>query len=200
MPRGDGRYVLGATVEERGFDVSPTAGAVYELLREARELVPGVTRAGDRGAVASACARGRPDNLPAIGRGALEGLRWATGHYRNGILLAPLTAELLVGALLRRSAAAAEMLGWCDPARFARRAEARRAPGRGAAVIVLNGEPRELRAPRDAGGRARRAGRRARRARRRRRGRRRGGAARALAGVRAGDGARVEVLTAMQGG
>ena len=42
VPRGDGRYVLGATMEERGFDTTPTAGAVYELLRDAAELVPGV--------------------------------------------------------------------------------------------------------------------------------------------------------------
>ena len=59
---------------------------------------------------------GTPDNLPAIGRAALEGLWWATGHYRNGILLTPLTADLLTGALAGEES---EMLGWCDPARFA---------------------------------------------------------------------------------
>jgi glycine oxidase len=98
VPRGDGRYVLGATVEERGFEDSPTAGGVYELLREARELLPGVLElqieelsVGFRPAT--------PDNVPAIGPGALEGLVWATGHHRNGILLAPLTAELLAGVL-----------------------------------------------------------------------------------------------------
>lgn len=98
VPRGDGRYVLGATVEERGFEERPTAGGVYELLRRARELVPGVLElqieelsVGFRPAT--------PDNAPLIGRGALEGLVWATGHYRNGILLAPLTAELIAGVL-----------------------------------------------------------------------------------------------------
>ncbi len=54
VPRADGRYVLGATVEEQGFDLSPTAGGVYELLRDASELVPGVERAADRGAVGGA--------------------------------------------------------------------------------------------------------------------------------------------------
>ena len=99
VPRGDGRYVLGATVEERGFEPQPTVGGVYELLREARELVPGILElqieelsVGFRPAT--------PDNVPVIGPGAVEGLVWATGHHRNGILLAPLTAELVTEALV----------------------------------------------------------------------------------------------------
>jgi glycine oxidase len=115
VPRGDGRYVLGGTVEERGFDLNPTAGAAYELLREARELVPGVTEL-EIEELSVGLRPGTPDNLPAIGPAALEGLWWATGHYRNGILLTPLTAELLTGAL---AGEASELLGWCDPARFA---------------------------------------------------------------------------------
>jgi glycine oxidase len=98
VPRGDGRYVLGATVEERGFDTQPTVGGVHELVRHARELVPGVLElqieelsVGFRPAT--------PDNVPAIGPGAVEGLVWATGHHRNGILLTPLTAELVADAL-----------------------------------------------------------------------------------------------------
>jgi glycine oxidase len=98
VPRGDGRYVLGATMEERGFDCSVTAGGLYELLRDAGELVPGVheliveeTSAGLRPAT--------PDNAPALGPGELEGLVWATGHHRNGILLAPVTAEIVADAL-----------------------------------------------------------------------------------------------------
>ena len=93
VPRGDGRYVLGATMEERGFDTTVTAGGVYELLRDAGELVPGVhelvieeTAAGLRPAT--------PDNAPVLGPAAeLAGLHWATGHHRNGILLAPVTAD-----------------------------------------------------------------------------------------------------------
>jgi glycine oxidase len=99
VPRGDGRYVLGATTEERGFDTTVTAGGLYELLRDAGELVPGVhelvveeTAAGLRPAT--------PDNAPLLGADAdVEGLVWATGHYRNGVLLAPLTGEIVAGAL-----------------------------------------------------------------------------------------------------
>jgi glycine oxidase len=100
VPRGDGRYVLGATMEERGFDMSVTAGAVYELLRDAGELLPGLGElvvdelsAGLRPAT--------PDNAPAVGPAAgVEGLHWAVGHYRHGILLAPITAELVVAGLV----------------------------------------------------------------------------------------------------
>jgi len=95
VPRGDGGYVLGATVEERGFDEAVTAGGLYDLLRDAVEVVPGITeleleeaRAGLR--------PGTPDNAPAIGPAELDGLHWATGHYRHGVLLAPLTADLVV--------------------------------------------------------------------------------------------------------
>ncbi|HEY1687427.1 MAG TPA: glycine oxidase ThiO [Solirubrobacteraceae bacterium] len=98
VPRGDGRYVLGATVEERGFDSSPTAGGVYELLRQARELVPGILEL-EIEELSVGFRPGTPDNLPVIGRGELAGLLWATGHYRNGILLAPLTGQLVAQAL-----------------------------------------------------------------------------------------------------
>jgi glycine oxidase len=98
VPRGDGRYVLGATTEERGFEPQPTARGVYELLRHARELVPGVLELQiDELSVGFRPAT--PDNAPAIGAGALDGLVWATGHHRNGVLLAPLTAELIAGVL-----------------------------------------------------------------------------------------------------
>ena len=98
VPRGDGRYVLGATMEERGFDTTVTAGAVFELLRDASELVPSVTElvidelsAGLRPAT--------PDNAPAIGSGAISGLHWATGHFRHGILLTPITAQIVAAGL-----------------------------------------------------------------------------------------------------
>ncbi|MDP9400513.1 MAG: glycine oxidase ThiO [Actinomycetota bacterium] len=100
VPRGDGRYVLGATVEERGFDTSVTAGGLYELLRDAGELVPGVHELVVE-EVGAGLRPGSPDNTPLLGPSAhVEGLVWATGHYRNGILLAPVTAELVAGALL----------------------------------------------------------------------------------------------------
>jgi glycine oxidase len=99
VPRGDGRYVLGATVEERGYDTTVTAGAVFEILRDASEVIPGVSEfvideiiAGLRPAT--------PDNTPALGPSAVPGLHWAVGHYRNGILLAPITAEIVLAGLL----------------------------------------------------------------------------------------------------
>ncbi len=99
VPRGDGRYVLGATVEERGFDTTVTAGALFELLRDAVELVPGV---GELviDELSAGLRPGTPDNAPVIGAGAVPGLFWATGHYRHGILLAPVTAELVAAAVL----------------------------------------------------------------------------------------------------
>jgi glycine oxidase len=116
VPRADGRYVLGATMEERGFDTRPTAGAIHELLRDAHELVPGVSELE----IEELCVGlrpGTPDNAPAIGAGAIEGLSWATGHHRNGILLAPLTADLIVEALSGQRPAN-PLLRACAPGRF----------------------------------------------------------------------------------
>jgi glycine oxidase len=98
LPRGDGRVVIGGTVEERGFDTSVTAGAVYELLREARALVPDVAEL--ELVEASAGLRpGSPDNMPMVGAAMTPGLVIATGHYRNGYLLAPATADAVAGVL-----------------------------------------------------------------------------------------------------
>ncbi len=98
VPRGDGRYVLGATVEERGFSLQPTVGPIYELLRDAHEIVPGISEL-DIEELSVGLRPGTPDNAPAIGPGAVHGLVWAAGHHRNGILLAPLTAQLVAAAL-----------------------------------------------------------------------------------------------------
>ena len=98
VPRGDGRYVLGATMEERGFDTTITAGAIFDLLRDAIELVPGIDEWVIDELVAG-LRPGTPDNAPVLGPGALAGLQWATGHYRHGVLLAPITAELVAAAL-----------------------------------------------------------------------------------------------------
>jgi glycine oxidase len=98
VPRADGRLIVGATVEEQGLDTTVTAGGVHELLREAYRLLPEVAEMELVDAMAG-LRPGTPDNLPLIGRGALDGLLLACGHYRNGVLLAPLTAEA-VAALL----------------------------------------------------------------------------------------------------
>jgi glycine oxidase len=91
VPRRDGTLVVGATVEERGFDLTVRIGAVSDLLDDARQLVPALeeyelidTTAGLR--------PGSPDNAPIVGHTDVTGLVMATGHYRNGILLAPVTA------------------------------------------------------------------------------------------------------------
>jgi glycine oxidase len=92
VPRADGRVVVGASSEEAGFDVEPRAGAVYELLRDASALVPAVGEA-----VLEEVSTGlRPGTLgaaPVVGPTAVPGLVAATGHYRNGVLLAPVTAD-----------------------------------------------------------------------------------------------------------
>jgi glycine oxidase len=116
VPRADGRYVLGGTMEEQGFDCAPTAGAAYELLREGRELVPGITEL-EIEELSVGRRPGTPDNVPAVGPGTREGLVWATGHFRNGILLAPLTAELVLGSL-GEGERDEVLLDICDPARF----------------------------------------------------------------------------------
>ena len=98
MPRPDGRLIVGATVEERGFDIQVTAGGVHELLREAYRALPDVAELEFIQALA-ALRPGTPDNAPLIGPGALNGLVLATGHYRNGILLAPISAEAVAASL-----------------------------------------------------------------------------------------------------
>jgi glycine oxidase len=104
VPRPDGRLVVGATVEEMGFDTAVTAGGVHELLREAYRLLPDVAEMELLGATAG-LRPGTPNNLPLVGPGAIDGLVLATGHFRNGILLAPLAAQAIADLLggLRRS-------------------------------------------------------------------------------------------------
>ena len=116
VPRADGGYVLGATMEERGWDTAPTAGAMLELLRDLSEVVPGVLELEVEG-IGAGLRPATPDNLPALGRGALDGLVWATGHFRNGVLLAPITGQLVAAVL-----AGEELPEWaaaCDARRFA---------------------------------------------------------------------------------
>ena len=95
VPRRDKTVVVGATVEERGSDTTVQAGAVHELLDDARAIVPGI----DELELLEAQVGLRPatvDNTPCIGWTRLPGVAVATGHYRNGILLAPLTAAAVV--------------------------------------------------------------------------------------------------------
>jgi glycine oxidase len=103
-------------VEEQGFDTTVTAGAVYELLRDARRVLPGITEL--ELVEASAGLRpGSPDNAPLVGPTSVPGLLLATGHYRNGILLSPLTADA-VASLAAGEEPPAEMAPF-TPGRFA---------------------------------------------------------------------------------
>jgi glycine oxidase len=116
VPRDDGRYVLGATTEERGFDHATTAWAVHDLLRDGAELVPGLLELELRETLAG-LRPATPDGHPAIGPSpGLAGLWWATGHYRNGVLLAPLTGTLLADRMLGRPTDEA-LQAIVDPAR-----------------------------------------------------------------------------------
>ncbi|MGW7403602.1 glycine oxidase ThiO [Streptomyces sp. NPDC054833] len=99
VPRENGELVVGATSEELGWDTTVTAGGVYELLRDAHELMPGITelplvetQAGLR--------PGSPDNAPMLGPTALDGLLMATGHFRNGVLLTPVTGDVMAQVLV----------------------------------------------------------------------------------------------------
>lgn len=99
IPRSDGRLVIGATVEHVGFDAGPTPHGIAWLIECARAVMPGIaalplieTWAGYR--------PGTPDGWPIIGADpAMRGLVHATGHYRNGILLAPVTAEAVASII-----------------------------------------------------------------------------------------------------
>jgi glycine oxidase len=72
---------------------------VFELLRDAIELLPGIEELVIE-ELSAGLRPGTPDNAPAIGPGALAGLHWATGHHRGGVLLAPVTAELITASIL----------------------------------------------------------------------------------------------------
>lgn len=97
VPREDGELVIGATQEELGDEVV-TAGGVYELLRDAHDLVPGITEL-PLAETAAGLRPSTPDNAPIIGPTGLPGLVVATGHFRNGVLLAPVTADAIAGLL-----------------------------------------------------------------------------------------------------
>ena len=104
-PRLDGEVVIGATVEDQGFDTTVTAGAVHQLLRDAWTILPGVAELELVEAHAG-LRPGSPDNAPIIGAApGVDGLLVATGHYRNGILLTPVTADCVAELIVDRRGA-----------------------------------------------------------------------------------------------
>jgi glycine oxidase len=123
VPRSGGELVVGATMEEQGFDARVTAGGVYDLLREARRALPGVYELE----LAEARAGFRPalrDHMPALDATGVEGLFLATGHFRNGVELAPITARLLADLLI--DGREDELLEPFSPLRFAQTGEGAR--------------------------------------------------------------------------
>ncbi|MEW1903173.1 glycine oxidase ThiO [Streptomyces sp. NPDC086147] len=98
VPRENGELVVGATSEELGWDTTVTAGGVYELLRDAHELVPGLTELPLTETLAG-LRPASPDNAPLLGPTSLPGLHLATGHYRNGVLLTPVTGDVMAEVL-----------------------------------------------------------------------------------------------------
>ncbi|WP_017590388.1 glycine oxidase ThiO [Nocardiopsis ganjiahuensis] len=98
VPRADGEVIVGATQEELGHDTSLTVGGLWQVLRDARELVPGVSELE----VTETCVGlrpGSPDNEPLLGPTRVPGLHLAAGHFRHGVLLAPVTGEVMAEAL-----------------------------------------------------------------------------------------------------
>lgn len=99
VPLGKDELIVGATVEEKGFGSRVTAGGVYELLRDATEVLPGVSELE----LIETLVRyrpGTPDNAPILGRADVNGLILATGHYRNGVLLTPVTADAITALIV----------------------------------------------------------------------------------------------------
>jgi len=101
VPRKDGRVIIGATIEDVGFDKNVEPAAIQRLHQAAANLVPAIGEAKMIEAWAG-LRPGSPDDLPIMGPGRIPGTYMATGHFRNGILLAPITAALMTDLILGR--------------------------------------------------------------------------------------------------
>jgi glycine oxidase len=133
VPRRDGRLVIGATVEERGFDTSLTAGGLFALIEGAWRAVPAIEELP----IAETWVGFRPgsrDDAPMLGPSGLDRLVVATGHHRNGILLTPVTADVVSAYIL--SGRLPEIAGPFSPERFAA------ADNRRPRLAAVGGEPR----------------------------------------------------------
>ena len=118
VPRRDGRLLAGATTEQAGFDKRVTAEGISSILSAAMEISPQIGALPMRSSWAGFRPRAA-DGLPVLGQYAeIGGLFYATGHYRNGILLAPITGELIAGAIVDQ--AVSTELNYFSPNRFER--------------------------------------------------------------------------------
>jgi glycine oxidase len=127
VPRDDGSLLVGSTEERAGFRKEVTAGAVRDLIAAACRLVPALALARFAGAWAG-LRPGSADGLPVLGESALPGLFFAAGHFRNGILLAPVTARLMSAAL---EGSPPPELKFFSPNRFSAGGESRMEEGAG---------------------------------------------------------------------
>ena len=98
VPRPGGELVVGATSTELGYDTRVLAGGVFSLLRDARTVLPIMDELELVEAIAG-LRPATPDNAPILGPSGLDGLLWATGHYRNGVLLTPITAQIIAATV-----------------------------------------------------------------------------------------------------
>ena len=101
VPRSDGRIVIGSTLEDAGYDKRTNVHAIQQLFQAALELVPGLSQAKKHEDWAG-LRPGTPDDLPILGNSATNGYWIASGHYRDGILLAPITAQVMTELILKR--------------------------------------------------------------------------------------------------
>lgn len=135
VPRNDGRLIIGATVEEKGFEDCLTAGGVLDLLRDTWEALPGVTELP----IVEMWVGHRPtsrDDAPILGPTSVDGLIMATGHHRNGILLTPITADAVSHYIL-----SGEVMPAIEPFsinRFARKSNRPRPSATGARLGVVS--------------------------------------------------------------
>ena len=114
-PKHSGRLLVGATSEEMGFDTEVTAGGLYELLEKAWRLVPGIYELG----ITDSWAGLRPasvDHDPIIGFSSDARVLYATGHFRHGIMLTPVTAQGILSCVTTGNAP--PLLDVCSPARL----------------------------------------------------------------------------------
>jgi glycine oxidase len=118
VPRGEGRVLVGATLEDCGFDAGLDAGALGALRRRAEGVIRGLAEA-EVEATWAGFRPGTPDGLPLLGPTACPGYWLATGHFRDGILLAPITAKIVASAIAKGGLATALDLSAFAPGRFA---------------------------------------------------------------------------------
>lgn len=104
VPRSDGRIVIGSTLEDAGYNKQTNVDTIQRLLRAAHELVPSLANAKVHDDWAG-LRPGTPDHLPLLGRTSIPGYFVASGHYRDGILLAPITAQVMTELILGKPSA-----------------------------------------------------------------------------------------------